>query len=84
MPVMDFPYPFKASFAGEKVHEAALTAYKASSARMLESTHTSFLEKPIDYVQSLIDDLTRLHFTTCHTGAIVSQELTARKTSFTR
>lgn len=80
---MDFPYPFKGCFAGESVRKTALTAYKASLARMLESSHSFFLKKPNDYVQCLIDDLTWIHFTACHTGAIVSQE-TARKASFTR
>lgn len=41
------------------------------------------MKKRGDYVKSLIDQLAQLHFTTCHTSAIVSQELTARKVNFT-
>lgn len=51
---------------------------------MLEANKGAFLEKPSDYVQCLIDNLPWLHFTACHTGAIVSQKLTARRASFTR
>lgn len=37
-----------------------------------------------DYVKSLVNQLAQLYFTVCHTTTIISQELTARKVSFTR